>query len=182
MYFFIFFLKFIELLPPPNCDSNEQKINSLLLQHRKGVNPMVNTSSYEKTIEYQFDSFCKSVLRNQARNIYEEDKRRNEKLVSWESLTLAELSQLCTYDTYEVECIFLVTHDYKIPIEDILIAQAIESLSSRQQDIILLSFFLSMKDIDIASLMNLTKSTVHYHKDKALCELRKFMEDYKNGN
>lgn len=25
---------------------------------------MVNTSSYEKTIEHQFDSFCKTVMRN----------------------------------------------------------------------------------------------------------------------
>jgi DNA-directed RNA polymerase specialized sigma subunit, sigma24 homolog len=143
---------------------------------------MRNASNYEQATEHQFDSFCKKVLQNEARNTYARNKRKNEKLVSLESLTLEELSQLCTYDTYESEYIFLVTHDYKIPIEDILIAQAIESLSNKQQDIILLSFFLSMKEIDIATLMNLTQSTVHYHKDKALCELRKFMEDYKNGN
>lgn len=54
----------------------------------------------------------------------------------------------------------------------------IETLSKRQQDIILLSFFLNMKDVDIAKLMNLAKSTVHYHKENALKELQKFMEKH----
>ncbi|EAC3952701.1 MULTISPECIES: RNA polymerase sigma factor [Bacilli] len=138
---------------------------------------MVNTSDYEKTIEHQFDSFCKTVLKNQARNIYAENKRRNERFISLESLTPAELSKLSVYDTYEAECIWFLVNNYEIPIADILIAQAIESLSKRQQDIILLSFFLSMSDVDIAELMNLAKSTVHYHKVNALNKLRKFMEE-----
>ena len=142
---------------------------------------MNNTSDYEKIVEQRFDSFCKTVLRNQARSIYAENKRWNEKFISLESLAHGELSRLCSYDTYEVECISFITHGYKIPIEDILIAQAIESLTSKQQDIILLSFFLSMKDVDIATLMNLAKSTVHYHKHKALTELKTFMEENKNG-
>lgn len=139
---------------------------------------MTNTSEYEKTIEHQFDSFCKTVLRNQARNIYKENKRWNNRFISLEALTPADLAKLCSLDNYKAECIVFSTFDYEIPVEDILIAQAIESLSKRQQDVILLSFFLNMKDVDIASLMNLTKSTVHYHKENALTELRKFMEEH----
>ena len=92
-------------------------------------------------------------------------------------MTPAELSKLCVYDTYETECIWFLVDNYEIPIADILIAQAIESLSKRQRDIILLSFFLSMSDVDIAELMSLAKSTVHYHKENALNKLRKFMEE-----
>ncbi len=139
---------------------------------------MMNISEHEKTIEHQFDSFCKTVLRNQARNIFAENKRWNKKFVSLESLTPAELNQLCIRDTYKAECICFSIYDYDIPIEDILIAQALETLSKRKQDVILLSFFLDMKDVDIAEIMNLTKSTVHYHRESALEELRKFMEEY----
>jgi len=35
----------------------------------------MDISNYENTIEHQFDSFCKTVLRNHARNIYAENKR-----------------------------------------------------------------------------------------------------------
>ncbi|EJD5807325.1 sigma-70 family RNA polymerase sigma factor [Listeria monocytogenes] len=139
---------------------------------------MLNTSSHQKIVEQQFDSFCKKVLRNQARNIYAENKRWKEKFISLEALTSAELSQLSIHDNYEAECVYFSINDYDIPIEDVLVAQAIESLSKRQQDIILLSFFLDMKDVDIAELMSLAKSTVHYHKENALNELRKFMEEH----
>ena len=100
---------------------------------------MNDTSDYEKIVEQRFDSFCKTVLRNQARSIYAENKRWNEKFISLESLAHGELSRLCSYDTYEVECISFITHGYKIPIEDILIAQAIESLTSKQQEIKLIN-------------------------------------------
>lgn len=139
---------------------------------------MVSTSDFEKTIEHQFDSFCKTVIRNQARNIYEEHKRWQSRFVSLEALTPADLAKLCSMDNYEAECIFFSTLGYEIPIEDILIAQAIESLSKRRQEIILLTFFLDMKEMDIATLLNLAQSTVHYHKENALTDLRKFMEEH----
>lgn len=139
---------------------------------------MTNTSDYEKTIEHQFDSFCKTVLRNQARNIYQESQRWQKRFVSLEALTPDDLAKLSSFDNYKAESILFSIFDYEIPIENILIAQAIESLSKRQQDIILLSYFLEMKDVDIATLMSLAKSTVHYHKGNALEELRKFMEEH----
>ena len=37
-------------------------------------------------------------MRNFARDIYDENKRRNERLISLEALTMAELSQLSIFD------------------------------------------------------------------------------------
>lgn len=139
---------------------------------------MVTISNYEKTIEHQFDSFCKTVMRNFARDIYDENKRRNERLVSLEALTMAELSQLSIFDDYDSNYIIMASYDYDIRIEDVLIAQAIGQLTKRKQDIILLSFFLSMTNADIATLMDLAESTVHYHKTNALKELKELMEEH----
>ncbi len=132
----------------------------------------------EKTIEHQFDSFCKTVLRNYARDIYDENKRRNDYLVSLESLSLAELSKLSILDDYDSNYICMVSYDYNIRIEDVLMAQAIGKLTKRKQDIILLSFFLNMTNADIATLMDLAESTVHYHKTNALKELKELMEEH----
>ncbi|CWU72303.1 RNA polymerase subunit sigma-70 [Carnobacterium divergens] len=139
---------------------------------------MTTTSNYEKTIEHQFDSFCKTVVRNFARDIYDENKRRNERLISLEALSMAELSQLSIFDDYDSNYIIMTSYDYDIRIEDVLIAQAIGKLTKRKQDIILLSFFLSMTNADIATLMDLAESTVHYHKTNALKELKKLMEEH----
>lgn len=138
---------------------------------------MITTSNYEKTIEHQFDSFCKTVIRNFARDIYDENKWRNERLVSLEALTMAELSQLSIFDDYDSNYIIMASYNYDIRIEDVLIAQAIGKLTKRKQDIILLSFFLSMTNADIATLMELAESTVHYHKTNALKELKELMEE-----
>lgn len=132
----------------------------------------------EKTIEHQFDSFCKTVLRNYARDIYDENKRRNDYLVSLESLSLAELSKLSILDDYDSNYICMVSYDYNIRIEDVLMAQAIGKLTKRKQDIILLSFFLNMTNAHIATLMDLAESTVHYHKTNALKELKELMEEH----
>ncbi|ECL7021466.1 sigma-70 family RNA polymerase sigma factor [Listeria monocytogenes] len=141
---------------------------------------MNTNSEHQKRIEHQFDSFCKTVLRNHARNIYEETSRRNERLISIESLTPAELSKLSFLDVYDSDYLWLAVFDYDVPITDVLVAQAIESLSNPKQDIILLSFFLEMANTDIATLMNLAESTIHYHKTKALKELKNFMEEHAN--
>ncbi|HBG5346128.1 TPA: sigma-70 family RNA polymerase sigma factor [Clostridioides difficile] len=132
----------------------------------------------EKTIEHQFDSFCKTVLRKYARDIYDENKRRNDYLVSLESLSLAELSKLSILDDYDSNYICMVSYDYNIRIEDVLMAQAIGKLTKRKQDIILLSFFLKMTNADIATLMDLAESTVHYHKTNALKELKELLEEH----
>lgn len=136
---------------------------------------------YEKTIEHQFDSFCKTVLRNQARNLYHEMKNRSNRFISLEQLTQAQLNQLSVSDDYESNYIIITTHNYDIQIENALIATALCSLSKKKKDIILLSFFLNMTNVDIAERLNLAESTVHYYKKIALKELKKFMEEHSDG-
>lgn len=178
--FLSLFFYFIEILPPPASDRSEQRLAAIPFADGKGVKPMTNSPEYQKTIEHQFDSFCKTVLRNHARTIYADNKKQNERFISLEALTPAQLGKLYIHDTYEAESIYFCIGGYEIPVRDVLMAQAIETLSKRQQDVILLSFFLGMKDVDIAALMNLANSTVHHHKTKALQELRKFMEEQTN--
>ncbi len=86
----------------------------------------------EKTIEHQFDSFRKTVLRNYARDIYDENKHRNDYLVFLESLSLAELSKLSILDDYDSNYICMVSYDYNIRIEDVLMTQAIGKLTNEK--------------------------------------------------
>jgi len=64
-------------------------------------------------------------MRNFARDIYDENKRRNEHLISLEALTMAELSQLSIFDDYDSNYIIMASYNYDIRIEDVLIAQAV---------------------------------------------------------
>jgi RNA polymerase sigma factor (sigma-70 family) len=139
---------------------------------------MVSTSNCQKNIEHQFDSFCKIVIRNYVRDIYDKMKTQKKHLVSLESLTQSELEQLSITDIYDSDYFKIAVYNFEVHIADVLIAQAITSLNKRKQEIILLSFFLDMSNVDIANLLNLTESTVHYHKENALKELKKYLEEH----
>ena len=135
----------------------------------------------QEKIEYQFDSFCKTVLRNEARDMRSEEKRWNEKFVSLDELAEEQMSALCACDHYELETFIFHTHGHIISVEDAEIAGAVAKLPERQRDAILLSYFLDLKDVEVAELMDIKGSTLHYHKAKAFEALRKFMEEARNA-
>jgi len=113
----------------------------------------------QEIAEKQFDSFCKTVLRNEARNIYAEKKRWNEKFVSFSEMS----EELCAYDLPEID---VSVCGKKVLIKDLLISEAIATLSEKQQVVILHSFFLQKTDKAIGSLMGIHNSTVRYESEE----------------
>jgi len=123
-----------------------------------------------------FDSFCKKVLRNEARNFYKEVKRKRDREKTFSELSAQEMNQLCTTDDYFVaEQIFNVLgHD--IIVTDECIAKALQSLTERKRNIILLSYFLEMTDREIGERLNLVRPTVYYQRKATLQELKNLLQ------
>ena len=138
---------------------------------------MKHTVTCQETIEYQFISFCKSVLRNEVRNIRAEERRWNKKFISLDELAEEQVNELYIFDRYEIEAFIFHTHNYVISIDDAIIAEAVARLPEKQKDVILLSFFHELKDVEVAALMNIKGSTLHYHKTRAFEALRKFIKE-----
>ncbi|RBT08175.1 hypothetical protein EA87_00918 [Enterococcus faecium] len=136
--------------------------------------------NHEKNIEHQFDSYCKTVLRNFARDIYTSEKFHNSLFVSLDTLTDEQLVRFSISDEYSSDYFHFPTIENDVLIKDFLIAQAITSLSKQKQDIVLLSYFIHLTNVAIADLMGLSESTIHYHKVNALNELRIYLEEHKN--
>ena len=84
---------------------------------------------------------------------------------------------MCIRDRYGVENSHFTVYGYDIEVKDTLIAEALQTLSERKQNVILLSYYLEMSDADIARVMNLVRSTVHEHRTRSLEILRKIMEE-----
>lgn len=138
-------------------------------------------TSFEKHKQHTFDCFCKKLLKNEMRDYYDEIQKRRKNEVSFEELTAKELGQLVTCDTYFAES----QRPFNVLGNDILvndenIAEALISLPENKRDIILLSYFLDMKDEEIGKKLNLVRSTVQYRRTSTLKELKKIMEDMDN--
>jgi len=123
-----------------------------------------------------FDCFCKKVLKNEARDFYDEVKRQRSKEITFSELSEKELAQLSTTDEY-----FATEHTFNVTGDDVIvsneqIAEALRNLPEHKRDIILLSYFLDLSDGEIGKKLNLIRSTVQYQRTAALRELKKMME------
>ena len=140
-------------------------------------------SSSEKQIRIrkQFDSFCKTILKNEMIDYERARSYRLKHEVSFSELTEGELEQLKTDDEYIVVSEMFRVLDYDIEVKDELIVEALKYLPEKKRNVILLSFFMDMSDTEIAKHMNLVRSTIHHHRVSSLQALKKIMEGIRNG-
>lgn len=140
-------------------------------------------SSSEKQIRIrkQFDSFCKTILKNEMIDYERARSYRLKHEVSFSELTEGELEQLKTDDEYIVESEMFRVLDYDIEVKDELIGEALKYLPEKKRNVILLSFFMDMSDTEIAKHMNLVRSTIHHHRVSSIQALKKIMEGIRNG-
>ena len=130
-----------------------------------------------RRIEGKFDSFCKAVLRNYARDWYRAKQRRekNEVLFSElpdnHSLEPIHIDPISSAEKY-----FFDDLEQSIAIENDALAQALHSLSGRKRQIILLAYFLDWTDQQIGERFHVVRSTIQAARTKALKEMRDLLE------
>lgn len=127
-----------------------------------------SSSEQQSRIRKQFDSFCKTLLKNEMIDYERERNYRLKYEISFSELTQKELRQLEIMDDYIVESEMFHVFDYDIEVKDELIGEALKSLPEKKRNVILLSFFLDMTDTEIAKYMNLVRSTIHHHRTSSL--------------
>lgn len=125
----------------------------------------------------RFDAFCKTVLRNEAKDYLREQTRQRNREKSLDVLTQHEMDKLCTVDEYPSDSILFTAYGYTLHIRDELVADAFASLPEQEQGILILHFVLELADGEIGSLVGMSRSAVQRHRTKALNELRKRLED-----
>ena len=135
------------------------------------------TSSYKEKVEHQFDTLVKTVLTGEVKNAKAEIAKRERREITFSALGDWFVDSLCTYDEHESDYFSFEVNGYDIIIKDDLLGEAVNSLSEKKRNIILMSYFLDMTDKQIGELLNLLRSTVTYQRHSALEMLKKFMEE-----
>ena len=139
-----------------------------------------SSSEKQSRIRKQFDSFCKTLLKNEMIDYERERTYRLKHEVSFSELTQEELSRMTNTDEYIVESEVFRVLDYDVEVKDELIGEALKYLPEKKRNVILLSFFMDMTDTEIAKHMNLVRSTIHHHRVSSLQALKKIMEGIRN--
>ncbi len=121
----------------------------------------------------QFDAFCKTVLKNEAKSYHKEMKRQRDRGTPFEALPLSELDKLCIADQYPSNSFVFSAYGYELRIDDELVAAAFTELPQPGQSILILHCVLELADGEIGAIMGMSRSAVQRHRTKALETMRK---------
>jgi len=128
-------------------------------------------------IIYQFDSFCKKVLKYYARDYYTAKKRQQDREVAIPELLEMELDKLAVMDAYFKSTGLFCVIGHGIYVSNEALAEALLTLPADNRDIVSLAYFLDMSDSEISQLVNIPRRTVAYRRTATLKQLKKLMEE-----
>lgn len=139
-----------------------------------------SSSSFEERIRHQFDRICCLALKGEAANYHKHMAYRQKHEVMLSELSEEELSRIFTIDQYDLDNACFRVLDCDVEVKDALIADALNELSEKKRNIILMAYFMDMSDADIARELHLVRSTIYEHRKNSLRLLRKIMENCAN--
>ena len=137
-----------------------------------------SASHDELTIRHQFDCVCKKALKCERIDYQRYMIRRRNHEVLLSEISGQNRERFWVMDEYSTDNYWFRVLGYDIEVRDDLIAEALQTLSERKRNVILLSFFMDMSDAEIAREMRLVRSTIHEHRKRSLEILRQKMKGY----
>ena len=139
------------------------------------------TPPQKKTVRHQFDSFCRKVLREEARNYIKHIAWRSAHEISLSELSEEQMTQLYILDEYPSEQSLFQVQGISVTVNDEKLADALASLSDEKRDIVMLAYFLDMTDQEIADKLNIVRRTVQYRRTSSLKEMKRRLEVNEDG-
>ena len=135
----------------------------------------------ELTVMHQFDRLCQLALDGEAANYYRHMEYRRNHEVIFSEMTEKELDSIFVMDEYNLDSLRFRVLGYDIEVKDALLVEALQALTEKKRNVVLLSYFLEMTDTEVATEMKLVHSTIREHRTRSLELLKKFMEENMDG-
>ncbi|EGO2512635.1 RNA polymerase sigma factor [Enterococcus durans] len=136
-------------------------------------------SSFQETIENQFDYICKQAIEDERKDYFKHLSRLSKKEVSFSEIDNYLVNSFSTVDTYVTDFQLYVLYGLRINVESDLLSEALRHLPENKRNTILLHYFMDMSDVEIAELLNVNRSTVYRHRISGLAMIKEFMKECK---
>lgn len=137
------------------------------------------STEYRESVKRRFHAFYKAVLHNEACNYYREQKRKVQREISFEYLQKNTSFTLHSMDEYFVlqdKPTDFTVYGQIVTVDSEKLAKALLCLSEQRREIILMRYYLQLRDKQMAALLGKPRTTVNYQKNAALKQLRTEME------
>ena len=131
-------------------------------------------------VRNQFDYVCKTALKAEKIDYLRHMNYRRKHEIMFSELSETELNKLTMVDEYSIDSRWFQVRGYDIEVKDSLIVEALETLTERKREVVLMSYFLEMSDAEIARKMNLVRSTICEHRKRSLNLMKEVLEERKS--
>jgi RNA polymerase sigma factor (sigma-70 family) len=126
----------------------------------------------------QFDALLKRIVKNTVIDYYKKISREAERTIHFSELSELEENQLYTCDEYDLDYTsFEVLGFGKVIVHNEELAKALEKLTEKKRNTILMHYFLNISDSDIAVYLNVNRSTSYRERKNSLNEIRKILKE-----
>ena len=125
----------------------------------------------------RFDAYCKRLLKNEVIDAIRGEKRMGQREVAFSDLTRVERGQLQYIDQYAPDRRVFPLLGMEIEVLDADLVRALSMLPTDRRTIILLFYFLEMRDEEIGAKLGLSRPAVQRRRTSTLDMLRKILEE-----
>lgn len=132
---------------------------------------------FQTTIQFQFDYIARKAMICNQSNYRRSIGRLNKHECLFSEISDLELNKLQTFDAYHLDNQIYKILSLDVEVSDYQIAKALDILSKRKRDIILMSYYLEMSDEEIAEKLDVNRSTVYRNRTNALENIKKLLEE-----
>ena len=109
--------------------------------------------SQKTSIRYQFEVYCKKVIRGERCDYLRQVLRRSEQEISFSDLPIDALLRIGVLDAYPSSYYVFETQGHRISISDDRLGEALSQIESAGRDLLLLAYFLDLSDREIGALL-----------------------------
>ena len=132
----------------------------------------MTSPSYGEQVCAMFDAFCKRASVNYIADLRRAEERRAKHYSNEPAEYLLEI--LGHADTYPSDSFMLYAGGRKCAVKSETLYNALSSLPDRQRDVLLLGFWHSLTDGEIAEMMEVTTRTVYNLRQRAFRAVKKY--------
>ncbi|EHB5054280.1 sigma-70 family RNA polymerase sigma factor [Enterococcus faecalis] len=133
-------------------------------------------STFQTTIENQFDYICKRAMEDERKDYYKYLSRLSKNEVSFSDVGDYIVSQFFIMDNHTTDFQIYTLNGVTVGIEHDLLSEALRDLPDKKREILLMYYFMNMSDSEIAERLELNRSTVYRHRTSGLVLIKKIME------
>ena len=143
---------------------------------RKG-GEIMGTSSFEHIVRIQFNALMMTVIKCTVKSKNRQFARRSKREILFCELSDMKNIEHGTEDNYSCDYTSFEVLNYTIQVLNEKLAVALCKLSDKERNVILLRYFQSMSDQEIAELHHVSRSAIYRRRSNGLKKLKALLKE-----